>query len=195
MSNEISHSEPRMGRPRSLTLQQRIELRQMRGGGATLLECAHWFDTSRASISRYLAMPIPTADELRAELANPPQPKKPRKSALERRIDRFWAKVEHAHERGRCWLWKGFTRASGHGMTTWMGKPLHAHRLAWILKRGEITEGLCINHKCPNPHCCNPAHLYIGTREQNMADRWGYSRYRIQTSPSDTMSPSAETPK
>lgn len=184
-----------MGRPRSLTLQQRIELRRFRGDGATLLQCAEWFHTSRASISRYLAMPIPTAEELRAEIANPPPPRKPRKSALERRIDRFWAKVDRAHQRGWCWLWQGYTKPSGHGLTTWMGRPIHAHRLAWILKRGEISDGLCINHKCHNPTCCNPAHLYVGTREQNMADYWGHTRYRVQTSPNDSVSPATPTLK
>lgn len=185
-----------MGRPRALTLQDRIELRRLRGDGATLLECACWFKTSRASVSRYLAMPIPTADELRAELANPPAPRKPRKSALERRIDRFWAKVRNANVRGCCWLWQGYVKPSGHGLTTWMARPIHAHRLAWILKRGEIAQDMCINHKCHNPLCCNPNHMYVGTREQNMADYWGRTRYRIQrehtTSNTDTMSPAPE---
>lgn len=188
-----------MGRPKSLNIQQRIELRRLRGDGCTLLECAAWFHTSRASISRYLAMPLPTADELREALANPPPPKKPRKSALERRIDRFWAKVQKAGIRGCCWEWSGYVKPSGHGLTTWGGKPIHAHRLAWFLKRGDIAEGLCINHKCHNPVCCNPNHMYVGTREMNMADYWGRTRYRIQkTLPenaSDSVSPNPSVSK
>jgi hypothetical protein len=187
------------GRPRSLTLQQRIELRRLRGDGATLEVCAAWFKTSRASISRYLAMPIPTADQLRAELANPPPPKKPRKSAQERRIERFWAKVTQVGVRGCCWEWQGYVKPSGHGLTTWRCKPIHAHRLAWILKRGEITQDLCINHKCHNPVCCNPNHMYVGTREQNMADYWGRTRYRVRTQlPTlavDSVSPTLDTTK
>lgn len=169
--------EAKMGRPRALNLQDRIQLRQLRGDGCTLRECAAWFKTSRASITRYLSMPIPTADELRAEVI---RPKAPRKSKLERRIDRFWAKVTDANIRGCCWLWTGYVKPSGHGLTTWGGRPIHAHRLAWILKRGEIADGMCINHKCHNPLCCNPNHMYVGTREQNMADYWGRTRYRIQ---------------
>lgn len=184
-----------MGRPKSLNLQQRIELRRLRGDGCTLIECAAWFHISKASVSRYLAMSIPTADELRAELAKPPALRKPRKSALERRIDRFWAKVEKAGVKGCCWVWKGFTKPSGHGLTTWNAKPIHAHRLAWLLKRGEIAPDLCINHKCHNPGCCNPNHMYVGTREQNMADRWGRVRYRIQTSRTDIVSPDTGTSK
>lgn len=181
----------KLGRPRALTLQDRIKLRQLRGDGCTLIECAAWFNTSRASISRYLAMPIPTADELRAEVPRPP--KAPRKNGLERRIDRFWAKVKDAHIKGCCWLWQGYTKESGHGLTTWLGKPIHAHRLAWILKRGELAPGLCVNHKCHNALCCNPNHMYVGTREQNMADRWGRTRFRIQKTRTDNLTPETES--
>lgn len=183
------------GRPMSLTLQNRIELRRMRGDNCTLLECAVWFKISRASVSRYLAMPIPTADELRAEIAKGPPPPKLHRSALERRIDRFWAKVDHANVKGRCWLWKGYMKPSGHGLTTWNCRPIHAHRLAWILKRGDIAPDMCINHKCHNAMCCNPNHMYVGTREQNMADRWGRQRYRVQKVPADIVSPVSEPTK
>lgn len=185
----------KMGRPRVLTLQQRVELHQIRDF-STLEDLARWFNTSRASISRYLKMPLPTADEVRAELANPPGP--PRKTALERRIDRFWDKVDNAHIRGCCWLWQGYVKPSGHGLTTWQGRPIHAHRLAWILKRGEIPPDMCINHKCHDPRCCNPSHMYIGTRQQNMDDMWGKTRYRVKktlVSSTDTVSPSNESTK
>ena len=194
----MSDTEVKMGRPRALTVLQRMELRRLRGDGCTLLECAAWFHTSRASISRYLAMPIPTPEELEAELANPSQPKGTQKNRLERRIDRFWKKVTNVGVRGCCWIWEGYVRPSGHGMTTWNGKPIHAHRLAWILKRGEIAPDMCINHKCHDPRCCNPNHLYVGTREQNMADMWGRTRYRVRkvlVLPTDTVSPSNESHK
>lgn len=189
--SEVNEVKTPMGRPRVLTIPQRLELRRLRGDGCTLRECAAWFHTSRASISRYLAMPEPTMDDMRAEVA---RAAKPRKTGLERRIDRFWAKVENANVRGCCWLWKGYTKPSGHGLTTWNSRPLHAHRLAWILKRGPIEEGLCINHKCHNPLCCNPNHLYVGTREQNMADYWGRTRYRVKKV-KDNLSPDSNTLK
>jgi len=191
----MSEPKAKMGRPRVLTLQQRIELRRLRGDGCTLRECAAWFNTSRASISRYLAMPIPTADELRAELANPRPPKEPRKSPLERRIDRFWAKVSNVRKRGCCWLWHGYIAPSGHGKTTWQGKGITAHRLAWILKRGAVPADMCLNHKCHVPNCCNPEHMYVGTREQNAADMWGRIRYSVRKTLPDNMSPDAEQSK
>jgi hypothetical protein len=46
-----------------------------------------------------------------------------------------------------------------------------AHRIAWILTNGEPSEGAQILHRCDNPPCCNPAHLFPGTHQDNMADR------------------------
>lgn len=93
------------------------------------------------------------------------------------RAERFWAKVQNAKVRGCCWLWQGFKRASGHGVTslkeyTGNMSPMHAHKVAWLLVRGEIAAGLCVNHKCHNAACCNPEHMYLGTRAENMADRF-----------------------
>jgi hypothetical protein len=115
-----------------------------------------------------------------------------RKTAPERRKARFWAKVRNADVKGCCWPWQGYAKPSGHGLTAWDSKPIHAHRLAWILKRGEIEAGLCVNHKCRDPLCCNPAHLYLGTRADNMFDRWGHNRYRIQTEREDILSTEPE---
>jgi hypothetical protein len=84
----------------------------------------------------------------------------------------FWAKVAHGlpHE---CWPWQGYTKPSGHGLTHLDNQSIHAHRKAWILVKGPIRDGLCVNHRCDNKLCCNPAHLYLGTRADNMADRFG----------------------
>src|ERR1035437_3079366 len=83
----------------------------------------------------------------------------------------FWAKVD---KRGpdECWPWLAFKKPSGHGLTWHMRRSIHASRKAWILTHGEITSNLCVNHKCDNPSCCNPAHLYLGTRADNMVDLW-----------------------
>jgi hypothetical protein len=82
----------------------------------------------------------------------------------------------------------GFTKTSGHGLTSWQNKPIHAHRLAWILKRGPIENGLCVNHKCRHPTCCNPEHMYLGSRAENMFDRF----YRKPMHTNDSVSEEAE---
>lgn len=84
----------------------------------------------------------------------------------------FWRKVER---RGPddCWPWNGYKGFSGHGRTTLLGVSTLASKKAWVLTHGPILTGLCVNHKCDNALCCNPAHMYLGTRADNMIDRWG----------------------
>ena len=98
----------------------------------------------------------------------------------EERIKRqFWAKVLEGGPE-ECWPWQGYTKPSGHGLTSYQSYTIHAHRKAWILTHGPIRGGLSVNHHCDNPLCCNPAHLYLGTRADNMIDRWAPDTKRGQ---------------
>jgi hypothetical protein len=81
---------------------------------------------------------------------------------------RFWSKVIKTES---CWLWKGNTNIWGYGQTFFNGKAIASHRMSWILVYGEIPEGLCVLHKCDNPPCCNPTHLFLGTICDNNRDR------------------------
>jgi HNH endonuclease len=83
----------------------------------------------------------------------------------------FWDKVDRGADTD-CWPWRGFRKASGHGLTSYKSMPIHASRKAYILTHGPIAHGLCVNHRCDNAACCNPAHLYLGTRADNMIDFW-----------------------
>ena len=84
---------------------------------------------------------------------------------------RFWRKVER-HSADECWPWLGYKILSGHGLTSHQSTPTLASRKAWLLTNGPIPEGLCVNHRCDNPACCNPSHMYLGTRADNMVDLW-----------------------
>lgn len=55
-------------------------------------------------------------------------------------------------------------------MTAGRGINLKAHMVAWALHNGPIPEGLCVLHTCDNPRCCNPAHLFLGTKKDNTHD-------------------------
>lgn len=93
---------------------------------------------------------------------------------------RFWARVDKSG--AGCWLYMGFrkwdgygwvARSRGHGDYRWMT----AHRYAWMLTNGEPPEGMHLLHTCDNPPCCNPAHLRLGTHDENMAEMKAKGRW------------------
>lgn len=87
---------------------------------------------------------------------------------------RFWSKVNKSNSSG-CWLWTASVQhhRGGYGKLKVQGVTKRAHRVAWELTNGPVPEGLFVLHNCPggdNPRCVNPAHLWVGTNDENMAD-------------------------
>ena len=86
-------------------------------------------------------------------------------------IDRFNAKWKSDEATG-CWVWFGATSGKGYGeiKIPKTRRQIPAHRLSYLIHRGSIPSGKCVLHKCDNPPCCNPEHLFIGTKMDNSID-------------------------
>ena len=69
-----------------------------------------------------------------------------------------------------CHLWIGAVAGWGYGSTRIGGKNMRAHRAVWELTNGPIPHGLWVLHRCDNPLCVNPLHLFLGTHSDNMRD-------------------------
>ena len=102
---------------------------------------------------------------------------------------RFWAKVDKISHPGGCWLYMGFRKWDGYG---WLSRSMSdsvkprymtAHRYSWILRHGEDPK-LQILHRCDNPPCCNPDHLFLGTHAENHKDKVAKRRHRNGRGPS-----------
>lgn len=91
--------------------------------------------------------------------------------------DRFWPKVAKG-DPDTCWEWTAARDPLGYGFFRMEpGEPMwRAHRVAWHLTNGAIPDGMLICHRCDNPPCCNPAHMFLGTNADNCADRVAKNR-------------------
>lgn len=96
----------------------------------------------------------------------------------ESRVDLFWTRVSVADNDSDCWPWLGTLRSkeNPYGVFRSGGRRHPSHRLAWEFTFGPIPEGMSVCHRCDNPPCCNPAHLFLGTNLDNIADRHNKGR-------------------
>lgn len=104
------------------------------------------------------------------------------RASMRARLDReFWAKTDRSTG---CWLWTGGrqtpspTSPSGYGKVQVNGRRVFAHRRAYELACGPIPVGLQVLHRCDTPLCIRPAHLFLGTQADNMADMAAKGRAR-----------------
>ena len=83
---------------------------------------------------------------------------------------RLLAKIDFDATPG-CWEWSGAKVQQGYGLIKRKdGAQLRAHRVAYELAYGEIPAGMFVCHRCDNPRCIRPSHLFLGSHDENMAD-------------------------
>lgn len=89
-------------------------------------------------------------------------------------IARFWSKVDVTSQIGQCWEWRGATRGQsgdgGYGRMKIGGASMTASRIAWEIYHGEDLGDYNALHRCDNSACCNPFHIYAGSRDENRKD-------------------------
>ena len=86
-------------------------------------------------------------------------------------LSRIEANVERIPFSG-CWIWMGYVDKHGYGRISVPGEPgARAYRVAWESKNRPLARGECVLHRCDTPACCNPEHLFVGTRLENNVDK------------------------
>ncbi len=90
--------------------------------------------------------------------------------------ERFFSKVKKTDG---CWEWQAGKDHFGYGRINVSGKNKHSHIVSWEIFNGSILNKLCVLHKCDNPGCVNPDHLFLGTRADNIRDMYNKKREYI----------------
>lgn len=90
-------------------------------------------------------------------------------------MHRFWKKVNKGTD-NECWVWNARKNHDGYGEFWYNNHTVKAHRMSWLLHNGLIPDDKCILHRCDNPPCVNPKHLWIGSLKDNTRDMISKSR-------------------
>ena len=89
----------------------------------------------------------------------------------------FWRRVDASDGPDACWPWTRSRFDAGYGCVWADGRAQKAHRIAWRFVHGPIPEGARILHRCDNPPCCNPNHLFAGSMRDNTLDMVAKGRH------------------
>ncbi len=91
-------------------------------------------------------------------------------------LERFTAKITRGNP-DECWNWTASGLITGYGRVRINDRAFLAHRVAWSLAHGDPGES-CVLHRCDNPKCCNVAHLFLGSHQDNMTDKAAKGRVK-----------------
>lgn len=93
--------------------------------------------------------------------------------------ERWSANVERS---SGCWEWSGYRDPNGYGRMNIGDRPILAHRVSWEIHNGPITSKQHVLHRCDNPPCVRPEHLFLGDQVANTADKMAKKRHRYGVS-------------
>lgn len=88
---------------------------------------------------------------------------------------RFLEKIKKSN---KCWEWTGAKCLKGYGRFRINKVLFGAHRISYLIYNSSIPSGIFVCHKCDNPSCVNPKHLFLGTRSDNMKDAFNKGRLK-----------------
>lgn len=92
---------------------------------------------------------------------------------------KFWSQVKIVHD-DECWTWQSKKYTNGYGCFRWRLRGYLAHRVSCWLSHGYLPSNMLVCHKCDNPQCVNPSHLFLGDYADNCKDKMDKGRGNIQ---------------